>query len=155
MTTIAPTMAPTAGTSGHEVADTIADLQRQVNDALVSADKETLERLVAPDCQIVGPKGYMISREQWIKVRRGGYDYEQVLLRPVREHLVVYDHAAIRCDVVESACTFRGERIEGLFRVTQAWLTRNGRWQLASVQYTSLPALPADETHTTTLSIDN
>jgi hypothetical protein len=137
-----------------DVAATIADLQRRVNEALVAGDAATLERLVAPDCQIVGPKGFMIGRDQWIKVRQGGYDYEQLFVRPIREHLVAYDNAAIRCDVIESACTFRGERIDGLFRVTQAWLTRGGRWQLAAVQYTSLRELPADETHTTTLRLD-
>ena len=52
----------------------------------------------------------MICRDQRIKVREGGYDYQQLFVRPVRERLVAYDNAAIRCDVVESACTFRGRR---------------------------------------------
>ncbi len=122
-----PTAIPTeTDTAAAEVAGTIAALQRRVNEALVVADAETLQALVAEDCQIVGPKGYMISRDQWARVREGGYDYEQILLYPVRENLVVHERAAIRCDVVESRCSFRGELIEGLFRVTQAWVTDRG-----------------------------
>jgi hypothetical protein len=144
-------MPTTTPTTTADPASTITDLQRQVNEALLAADDGTLERLVDPDCQIVGPKGFMISRDQWIRVRHDEV-YQQLRIDTLREHLVLYDRAAIRCDVVESACSFRGELIEGLFRVTQAWLQRDGRWQLASVQFTSLPELPADETHTTTLS---
>ncbi len=33
----------------------------------------------------------------------------------------------------------RGETITSRFRVTQVWVTDHGKWQLAAVQYTSLP----------------
>jgi hypothetical protein len=31
-------------------------------------------------------------------------------------------------------------------------MTRDGEWRLAAAQFTALPEIPADETHTTTLS---
>src|SRR2546430_7428479 len=99
-------MEPTSDPRTRQVEREIAGLQQQVNQALIAADEQTLQRLVAADCQIVGPKGYMITTEQWIRVRRGGDDYQQLVLRPVRENVCIYDRAAIRCDVVESACTF-------------------------------------------------
>jgi hypothetical protein len=55
--------------------------------ALVEADAATVEELVSPDCQIVGSKGYLISREQWIQVRRGGHGYEQLRVGRSRARL--------------------------------------------------------------------
>jgi hypothetical protein len=49
----------------------------------------------------------------------------------------------VRVDVVESRCRYQGEVIAGRFRVTQTWVTPDGRPQLGAVQYTSAPA----ETH--------
>ncbi len=43
-------------------------------------------------------------------------------------------------DVVESRCRYQGEVIAGRFRVTQTWVTSDGRPQLVAVQYTSAPA---------------
>jgi hypothetical protein len=46
----------------------------------------------------------------------------------------------VRVDVVESRCRYQGEVIPGRFRVTQTWVTPDGRPQLVAVQYTSAPA---------------
>jgi len=119
--------------------ETIRTLQERVNTALLESDWETLNDLVTPDARIIGPRGFIISRDEWIGVHQGS-DYQQVKLEASDTEVHTYDSAGIRFDVVDSECSYKGETIAGHFRVTQVWATDRGRWQLAAVQYTSLPA---------------
>jgi hypothetical protein len=118
---------------------TIRALQDQVNAALLGSDWETLDRLIAPDARIIGPRGFMISRDEWIGVHKGS-DYQQVRLEAKDTEVHAYERSGIRLDVMESECVYRGETIAGGFRVMQVWVTDRSRWQLAAVQYTALPA---------------
>jgi hypothetical protein len=114
----------------------VNNLQDQVNRALLTGDWHTLSGLVAPDALITGPRGYVISRDNWINVHREEA-YEQVRLDVVESTVHTYDAAGIRFDLVESECRYHGEEIKGRFRVSQAWARDGGRWQLTSVQYTT------------------
>lgn len=42
---------------------TVDALQEQVNETLLGSDWDTLNDLVASDARIIGPRGFMISRE--------------------------------------------------------------------------------------------
>jgi Domain of unknown function (DUF4440) len=117
---------------------TIRDLQDRVNAALLASDWATLDELVAPDARIIGPRGFIIGRDEWIGVHKGS-DYQQVKLEAGDTEVLAFDQAGIRFDVVDSECVYKGEAIAGRFRVAQMWVTDHARWQLAAVQYTSLP----------------
>jgi hypothetical protein len=117
---------------------TIRTLQNKVNMALLQSDWQTLNELVAPEAKIIGPKGFMISRDEWIGVHQSA-DYQQVRLEATETDLRAYDSAGLRCDVIESECTYKGETIAGRFRVMHVWVTDHEKWQLAGVQYTGLP----------------
>jgi hypothetical protein len=119
--------------------ETIRTLQDRVNAALLASDWATLNDLVAPDARIIGPKGFTISRDEWIGAHQET-GYQQVRLDVTDTEVHAYDHAGVRIDAVESECAYHGETITGRFRVTQAWMTDHGRWQLAALQYTSLPS---------------
>ena len=114
----------------------IDNLQDRVNEALLGADWQTLDALVAPRAVITGPRGYVISRDRWIAVHREEA-YEQIRLDVVESTAHAYDAAGIRFDLVESECLYQGEEIKGRFRVSQVWVRDGGKWQLASVQYTT------------------
>lgn len=116
---------------------TIDDLQHTVNQALLESHWETLHELVADNARIIGPKGFMIDRDTWIDTHQDS-EYQQVRLETSESEVHRYDQAAVRVDVVDSECRYHGETITGRFRVSQTWVTDNGRWQLAAVQYTSL-----------------
>jgi Domain of unknown function (DUF4440) len=118
---------------------TIDELQDQVNRALLDGDWRTLTELVAADAVITGPRGYVIDRDTWINVHRESA-YEQVRLDISESVTHTYDGAGLRFDLVDSECRYHGEVIEGRFRVSQMWATADGRWQLAGVQYTAVPA---------------
>jgi hypothetical protein len=115
----------------------VRTLQDRVNAALLESDWETLNDLVAPDARIIGPKGFMIDRDEWIGVHQGS-EYQQVRLQPTETDLCTYDRVSIRFDIVDSECLYKGETHSGRFRVIQVWVTDHDRWQLAAVQYTAL-----------------
>jgi hypothetical protein len=119
--------------------DTIRTLQDEVNRALLTSDWATLYELIAADARIIGPKGFMTDRDEWIGVHQDP-DYELVRLEPTETEVHAYGTAGICIDSVESECVYHGETIRGRFRVTQSWVSNHGRWQLAAIQYTALPA---------------
>lgn len=123
--------------SQQVAADIVHALQDRVNAALLGSDWPTLHGLIASQARIIGPKGYMIDRDEWIGHHQLA-EYEQVRLDVTEAEVHAYDRVGIRCDTVESECVYKGERITGNFRVTQVWVTDQGRWQLAAVQYTSI-----------------
>lgn len=116
--------------------DTVNGFQDKVNAALLDSDWDTLDDLVSPDAVITGPKGYTIDRDEWLGVHRAGY-YEQVRLDIAESEVRGYDGAGIRSDLVESECRFKGETIEGRFRVVQVWVADAGRPRLVALQYTT------------------
>ena len=116
--------------------DTVNGLQDKVNAALLDSDWDTLNDLVSPDAVITGPKGYTIDRQEWLGVHRESY-YEQVRLDIAESEVRGYDGAGIRSDLVESECRFKGETIEGRFRVIQVWVADAGRPRLVALQYTT------------------
>jgi Domain of unknown function (DUF4440) len=116
----------------------ISKLQDEVNTALLTGDWATLEQLIAPDARIIGPRGFMTDRDEWLSVHREA-GYELVRFEPFETEVHAYGSAGVRIDSVESECVYRGETIKGRFRVTQSWVTDADRWQLAAIQYTALP----------------
>lgn len=116
---------------------TVRSLQDRINAAMLGADWETLNELVSADARIVGPRGYIITRDEWIGVHKES-QYRQVRFETSETDVHTYDRAGIRVDVVDSECVYKGETIAGRFRVTQVWATRHEKWQLAAVQYTSI-----------------
>lgn len=90
-----------------------APAHSQVLDALVRNDAEVLDRLVADDCRIVGPKGFLIGKQ------------ERIEAHPPRRP------AALRVP-------FQGETIKGSFRVLNGWSRAGDVWQLVGIHYTAV-----------------
>ena len=128
---------PPAATHNEAMGQAVSALQDTVNTALLRSDGRTLDGLVSPTAAIIGPRGFMISRDDWIDVHQSA-DYRQVRLETLEAIVHAYDSAVIHCDVVDSECLYQGKVITGRFRVTHVWVTDHQRWQLAAVQYTAL-----------------
>lgn len=117
--------------------ETIQDLQEQLNQALLKADKAVLDRLVDDNCQIIGPKGFKIAKDEWIDVHAGG-EFEQIRLDVRDAELHLFGATAVRCDIMDSACRYHDELITGQFRVMQVWAQQAETWRLVAIQYTAL-----------------
>ena len=119
--------------------DQVNQLQDQANRALLDGDWRALERLIAPGARVVGPRGFMITRDRWIGVHQEAA-YEQERIEVVETVVDAYESAAVRADVIDSRCRYQGETIAGRFRVSHTWVNVDGTPQLAAVQYTSISA---------------
>ena len=123
--------------------ETIRDKQRQLTRALLDGDSGALDTLVSDDCRIIGPKGYFIPKAEWIDVHKSG-DYRQIMLESHDEQIQTYgDTAAIVWSRQRSRCAYRGDFIDGEFRVTHVWARQPGGLRLVSLQFTA--AAPAPE----------
>jgi uncharacterized protein (TIGR02246 family) len=122
----------------------IRDVQRQLITALLDADTAALDTLVSDGCRIIGPNGFFIPKSEWIDVHNSR-DYQQITLETHDEQIQVYGDSALVCGLQRSRCSYRGEIIDGEFRVTHVWVRNRDRWQLVGIQFTSAPR-PANAT---------
>ncbi len=113
----------------------VAAAHEALNAALLAQDEAELNRIVGDRCRIVGPKGFHISKEEWIRPHVD-HVFELVSLRKVDTVVEEYRDSAVVVELQESECIFQGERIDGAFRVTTVWNRDDGPWQLVALQYT-------------------
>jgi hypothetical protein len=138
-------MVATTPTAVTDVADVTGDaeadagLQHAYNELLAALGGEpvTLDTLVSDLCQVIGPKGFLIRKGEWIDAHNGEV-YEQLRLDSIEHDAQIYGDTAIRWDLQRSECLFQGEKITGLFRVLSAWHRQHARWQLVAIQYTAV-----------------
>ena len=126
-----------AATPNEATGQAVSALQEQVNTALLRSDGRTLDHLVSPAAAIIGPRGFMITRDEWISVHQSA-GYRQVRPETLEATVHAYDSAVIHCDIMDSECLYQGQTITGRFRVTHLWATDHQQWQLAAVHYTTL-----------------
>lgn len=88
--------------------------------ALLASDRESLDQLVTDGCQIIGPKGFQIVKDDWIHAHVDDV-YELEALDILQTDIREWVDSALITDLQQSACVFHGERIEGLFRVLSVW----------------------------------
>ena len=117
----------------------VRDRQQEFHAALLRGDATALDEMLDDECRIIGPKGFYIDKQEWIRTHKDN-EYTQVRLESREVEVRSYGDTAIRWEVQDSRCVFKGETIDGLFRVTEVWVRRDGPWRLASLQYTSMSA---------------
>ncbi len=128
--------------------DTDTDLgtaYEEVVAGLRTGDQDLLRQRVARECRVVGPKGFLIDRDEWIS-SHDGQVFRQLGLETVESDVSRYDGTATRLDLQRSECLFHGEHIAGLFRVLSVWRDEPAGWQLRLIQYTAVS--PEAETAT-------
>jgi ketosteroid isomerase-like protein len=116
----------------------IRDAPDAFHAALLRGDAEFLATVLTDVCRIIGPKGFFIDKSEWIGTHEDS-EYTQVRLESREVEVREYGDTAIRWEVQDSRCVYKGQTIDGLFRVTQVWVRLAEAWRLASLQYTSLP----------------
>ena len=118
------------------VETTLQDAYGELLAALVDGPAR-LDALVSEHCQVIGPKGFLIGKDEWIGTHNGEV-YEQVMLESVESDARVYGDTAVRWDLQRSECRFQGETIKCLFRVLSVWHHEATGWQLVTIQYTAV-----------------
>ena len=114
--------------------DQILDLGRRWADAERRADIAALDALLADDFVAVGPRGFVLNRQQYLEPRRSG-DLKTDALSWQDVSVRDYGAAVVSVGIVTQQAAYQGQDASGRFRVTQVAVQKAGRWQLAGIQF--------------------
>lgn len=110
--------------------------------AELRGDAASLERTLADDFVGVGPRGFMLSKQEWIqRLQSGALHYNALTLDEMQVR--VYGDAAILVGRETQAATYQGQDIPGQFRLTQVWVRQDGTWRLAGLQLSPIMPPPS------------
>lgn len=115
--------------------DTIRALQDEFDRAELHADAETLERLLADDFLSIGPRGFLLDKEEWIG-RHVHFTYHE--LETSEMDIRLYDRTAIVRNVQRNRATYKNQHVELAVRVSQVWVNQQDGWRLAAIQFSPL-----------------
>ena len=125
--------------------DTEQRLRKAVEEwaaAELRADTAFLERTLADDFIGIGPRGFMLSKEEWIQRHRSGdLKYQSLSVDDVKVR--VYGDAAIVTGSESQKAKYRDQDVPGQFRTTLVWVKQSGRWLLAGLQLSPIAGPPS------------
>jgi ketosteroid isomerase-like protein len=118
-------------------ADEISRLLDEYNDALLTHDAATLERIWADDLSFVNPRGQILTKDERVEnIKSGSTDLKsaEVSEKQVR----MYGNSAVATLIVKINGQYSGSPGSGDFRVTTVWAKPKGTWQMVSTQMTPI-----------------
>jgi hypothetical protein len=115
--------------------DTIRALQNEFDTAERHADTKTLKRLIADDFLSIGPKGFVLDKQEWID-RHVHFTYQALDIDDIDIRL--YGNTAIVRNIQRNKASYKNEHVELALRVSQTWVQKQKRWQLAAIQFSPL-----------------
>jgi ketosteroid isomerase-like protein len=121
--------------------DQIRALVRRWVDAEIAGDAETLDRLAVDDFHFVGPAGFVLDKRQWLHRYPSG---DLVTTALQIGELAVRDHgpAAVTIGVYVQQASYRGNPMDGTFRLTFVTLRDGAEWRLAGAQLSPMLGAP-------------
>jgi len=110
--------------------------------AELRGDTAFLESTLTDDFIGIGPLGFMLTKQEWLaRHRSGDLKYESFNLDEVKVR--VYNDAAILTGRQVQHAAYRGNPIQGQFRITLVFVQLQGQWRLASLQLSTIGQPPS------------
>lgn len=104
-------------------------------------DVPDLDRMLAADFMLVGPLGFMLTKDQWLgQISSGNLTYDAVTWDEVQAR--VYGETAIAIGRRTQAGTYQGNDVAGQFRQTQIFVRQDGHWRLAGMHLSPIAGRP-------------
>ncbi len=129
--------------------DSVRRAQDEFDDAERRGDKETLRRLLADDFVSIGPRGFLMDKQQWVdRHDRFAYEEQRVDEMDVR----LYGETAVVRDIHRDKARYADHHVEIETRVSQVWVRQDGPWRLAAIQFSPLAPEAAGRTDEQTRS---
>lgn len=117
--------------------DAVLAAQERFDAAELKDDRRALDDLIADDFRSIGPKGFVLDKRQWID-RHDRFRYHELATSEVE--IRRYGDAAIVRNVQTNRATHDHDDIKLTMRVSQTWVKRDGRWQIAGIQFSPMAA---------------
>lgn len=100
-------------------------------------DTGVLDRLFADDFVGIGPRGFTLTKEQWLaRYRSGDLRHESFTWDDVR--LRLYGDAAVATGRQMQRGRHKDHDIAGQFRATQVFVQQDGRWLLVALHLSAI-----------------
>jgi hypothetical protein len=115
--------------------DDVREIQDRFDRAELTADRETLRELLADDFLSIGPRGFVMDKDQWI-ARHGEFRYQS--LETSEMDIRRYGETAVVRDVQRNHATYGDQQVAVNTRVSQVWVRQDGRWGLVAIQFSPL-----------------
>jgi ketosteroid isomerase-like protein len=119
--------------------DDVRETQDRFDRAELTADRDVLHDLIAEDFLSIGPRGFVLDKQQWIG-RHDEFHYEQ--LETSEMDVRSYGDTAVVRNVQRNRATYQGRPTAVAVRVGQVWVRRDERWQLVAIQFSPLAEEP-------------
>lgn len=104
-------------------------------------DAAFLARTLADDFVGVGPRGFLLRKEEWLqRYTSGELMHDAFILDDVRVR--VYGEAAILIGRETERGRYQGHDIAGQFRATLVWVRQRERWLLAGLHLSPIAERP-------------
>ena len=101
--------------------------------AELKGDVNFLDRLLTPDFVGIGPRGFVLNKEQWLdRHRSGSFKYSLLAWQDTQAWL--YGDSAVMVGIQNQEATYEGQSSNGKFRGSQFFVRQNGNWKLAAMQ---------------------
>lgn len=119
-------------------------LEKLVNEfaqAELNEDTEVLDKLLADDFVGIGPRGFLLTKEQWLARYRGG-DLKNESFELAELQTRFYGDVAVVIGLETTKSTYQGNPTGGNFRATLIFIRQSGEWRLAGSQLSPTPDKP-------------
>jgi ketosteroid isomerase-like protein len=115
--------------------DDVLEVQHRFDRAELAADRDTLRELIAEDFLSIGPRGFVLDKQQWID-RHDRFRYEE--LDTAELDVRLFGDTAVVRDVQRNRAVHDGAPVAVTARVGQVWVRQDARWRLAAIQFSPL-----------------
>ncbi len=117
--------------------NTIRLLQQTFDQAELQADTAQLNRLLADDFVSIGPKGFLLNKEEWIN-RHVHFKYHALDTSDMDIRLYNNTTAIVR-NIQRNRATYQNETMELTVRVSQVWIWEaGGAWRLVAIHFSPM-----------------
>jgi ketosteroid isomerase-like protein len=105
--------------------------------AELRGDAVFLEHTLADDFVGIGPRGFMLTKEQWLaRYESGDLKHQSFQLGDVQ--VCVYEDAAVMRGHETIKGRYKGQDLEGRFRTTLVFVKQQGHWLLAALHLSDM-----------------
>jgi ketosteroid isomerase-like protein len=112
--------------------ESVLELIRDWTDAELRGDNQALDALLAADFVGVGPRGFVLTRDQWLARYRSG-DLRNTAFELQEPQVRDYGAAAVVVGTQAQQTTHQGRDTSAELRATLVAVRPNDRWLLAGV----------------------
>ena len=121
--------------------DELRELDERWARAEIEADVSALDALTVDDFMLVGPAGFVLTKEQWLDRYRSG-DLLTTSLSFADATTRVYGDAAVTIGRHVQEAAYRGHPANGEFRATHVAVWEESRWRLAGLHLSPIGGPP-------------